>query len=691
MAKITSAKIRNIALVGHGGDGKTSLAEAMLYLAKATDRLGKTADGNTVCDYDTEEKSRGISISTALANYIWNDTKINIIDAPGSFDFVGEALEAISVAGTALLVVDGKGGHKVGTELSWDNAAGIPKAFFVNKMDDENANFDKTLEGMRDTFGTSVCPVFVPFGNGPDAIYVNLLTDEAFKFDKAGNAIKTELPAQYAEHVEELTLELDQALAETSEELMEKVLFEEQPLTQQERHDALNAGLVSGAISPVFAGSAITLAGVRVLMDTISASFSSPIDRKMRKVEQDGKITEVEASNDGAPSVFVFKTLIDQFGKRTYFQVRSGVLKKDTVLTNLTNGQTEKFSRLTTCVGAKDTDTDEMVYGDIGVTVKLVATNTCDTLTADPAFKTPYQRIKFPVPYFCQAIAPKARGDEDKISSGISKLLEEDYTLKYVNNSETKQMCLYGLSDAHLAVIVSKLRNRFGVSVDLTAAKIPYRETIKKTVQVEGKHKKQTGGHGQYGHVRITFSHGENEALEFTESVVGGTVPKNFFPAVEKGLQEAIQKGTLAGYPVIYLKADLYDGSYHDVDSSEMSFKLAAHLAFKEGMKQGGAVLLEPIGELKVLIPDDYMGDIMGDLNKHRGRIMNTAQADRKGYTIVEAECPMAEMSMYAIQLRAMTQGRGSYTFEFVRYEEAPSDVAAKVIAEAKKDQTEDD
>ncbi len=691
MAKLTSEQIKNIALVGHGGDGKTSLAEAMLFLAKATDRLGKTAEGNTVCDFDTEEKSRHISISTALANYQWNDKKVNIIDAPGGFDFAGEALEAISVGGTALIVVSGKSGCKVGTEISWDNAAGIPKAFFINKMDDENADFGKALESLRTAFGNSVCPVFVPFGNGPEAVYYNLLTEKAYKYDKAGNATEVELYDKHKDRVTELLSELDQALAETSEELMNKVLFEEQPLTKQERHDALNVGLISGAIAPVLAGSALTLAGVKELMDTITASFCSPIDRKIRQIEVDGGIKDIEATTDGPANIFVFKTLIDQFGKRTYFQVRSGLLKKDAVLTNLTNGQQEKFSRLITCVGAKDSDVDEMPYGDIGVTVKLVATNTNDTLTASPDFKTPYKRIKFPIPYFCQAITPKARGDEDKISSGIAKLLEEDYTVKYENNSETKQMCLYGLSDAHLAVIVSKLRARFGVAVDLTAAKIPYRETIKKKVQVEGKHKKQTGGHGQYGHVKMTFSHGENEALEFTESVVGGTVPKNFFPAVEKGLQESIQRGILAGYPVIYLKADLYDGSYHEVDSSEMSFKLAAHLAFKEGMKQGGAVLLEPIGELKVTVPDDFMGDIIGDLNKHRGRIMGTSQSDRKGYTVVEAECPFAEMTMYAIQLRAMTQGRGVYSFNFVRYEEAPSDVAAKVIAEAKKDMVEDD
>ncbi len=690
MAKITSSQIRNIALIGHGGDGKTSLAEAMLYLAKATDRLGKPADGNTVCDFDPEEKKRTISVSTSVANFMWNNKKINILDAPGYFDFVGEMLEALSVAGTAVLVVDGKSGHKVGTEIAWDNAGSTPKAFFVNKIDDENSDFAKTLAGMREAFGTSVCPVFVPFGKGASAVYYNLLTDEAFTFDKAGNAVHAELPAQYNDAAAELRHELDEALAETSEELMEKLLILDEPLTHEEKHDALNAGLQSGAIAPVFAGSATTLAGVKVLMDTISASFSSPYDRRMKRVVDGSEIRTVEASEKGAASVFVFKTVIDQFGKKTYFQVRNGVLKKDSVLTNLTNGQAEKISRICTSVGAKDTDTDELVYGDIGVTVKLVATNTGDTLTADPDFKTPYEGIKFPTPYLRMAIAPKSRGDEDKISSGISKLLEEDYTIKYENDAETKQMCLYGLGDVQLDVITSKLKNRFGVSVELTPAKVPYRETIKKTVQVQGKHKKQSGGHGQYGDVRITFSHGDTEELQFSVSVVGGSVPKNFHPSVEKGLQNAIKKGTLAGYPVINLKADLYDGSYHDVDSNDMSFQIAASLAFKEGMKQGGAVLLEPYGTLRVFVPNDYVGDVIGDVTKRRGRIVDQAQGEKKGQAIVEAECPMAEMGTYAIQLRAMTQGRGSYTYEFTHYEEAPADVTAKVVAEAKKDMEEE-
>jgi len=691
MAKFNSSNIRNICLVGHGGDGKTSLAEAMLFLAKATDRLGKTSEGNTVCDFDPEEKKRGISVSSSLAHIEWNGTKINILDTPGYFDFVGEVKEALRVAETAILVVDAKSGLKVGTELAWDYAHGIARAFFVNKTDDENANFQNVLEGLREKFGSSVCPVFVPFNEGSaDIGYYNLLNDKAYKFDKSGKPVETELPAQYKDKMDSYMKELDESLAETSEELMEK-FFAEEPFTHEEKSEALKKGLLDGSISPVFAGSATNLSGISTLLDSIVVSFSSPLDRKEQAVvDAEGKTSKITATEDGPVRLFVFKTLADQFGKKSYFKVMNGCLKKDMVLTNLTTGQQEKFARLATAIGSKEIAVDEFAYGDIGVTVKLVNTNINDTLASDASAQVKYAPISFPTPYYGMAIVPKAKGDEDKISSGISRLLEEDYTLKFVNNAETRQMVIYGIGDTQLDVVSSKLKTRFGTSVELTLPKVPYRETIKKRVQVEGKHKKQSGGHGQYGHVKIEFSHGESEGLEFTESVVGGAVPKNFFPAVEKGLLESMQKGILAGYPVINIRANLFDGSYHEVDSSEMSFKIAANLAFKEGMKQGGAVLLEPIGELKVTIPDSLMGDIIGDLNKRRGRIMGTEQADRKGYTVVLAEVPQAEMLSYAIQLRAMTQGRGSYTYEFVRYEEAPADVAQKVIAEAKKEQAEE-
>lgn len=691
MAKFNSSKIRNICLIGHGGDGKTSLAEAMLFLGKATDRLGKTTDGNTICDFDPEEKKRGISVSTAVANIEWDDVKINILDTPGYFDFVGEVKEAVRVAGTAVIVVDAKSGVKVGTELAWDYANAIPKAFFVNKTDDENSNFDRTFNSLREKFGTSVCPMYIPFNEGTDDLsYYDLLTDIAYKFDKMGKRSEVVLPESQKSRMDKYQKQLDESLAETSEALMEKYFMEE-PLTEEEKNTAINSGLLQGTISPVFSGSAVNLSGVRNLLYVISESFCSPLDRKEQKViDATGNITTVTASENGPASVFVFKTLADQFGKKTYFKVLNGTLKKDTTMFNLTNGQQEKFARLATSVGLKEAIVDELAFGDIGVTVKLISTNINDTLSSDASSKIKYAPIELPKPYFCMAIVPKDKGDEDKISSGITKLLEEDFTIKYHNNPETKQMCIYGMGDTQIDVLSSRLKNRFGTSIELESAKVPYRETLKKKVQVEGKHKKQSGGHGQYGHVKIEFSPGEEEGLVFTESVFGGSVPRNFYPAVEKGLQESMSKGILAGYPVIRVKANLFDGSYHDVDSSEMAFKLAANLAFKEGMKQGGAVLLEPIGNLKVLIPDSMMGDIIGDLNKRRGRIMGTEQSDRKGYTIVAAEAPLAEMGTYAIQLRAMTQGRGVYSFDFDRYEEAPSEVAQKVIAETKKTQEEE-
>ncbi len=685
MAKFSSDAIRNICLLGHGGDGKTSIAEAMLYLAKATDRLGKIADGNTVCDFDPEEIKRGFSLSASLAHFEWKGKKINLLDTPGYFDFAGEVQQAVAVAGSAIIVLEAKGGVKVGAELAWDAAASIPKAFFVNKMDDENADFDAVFQSLREKFGKSVCPVIVPYGKGAEAGYYNLLQEEAYTFDKTGARTTVPLPDAYKEKMAGYQAMIFESLAETSEELMEK-FFAEEPFTSDEMETALNRGLCSGDIAPVFCGSAVNFAGLRTLLNYIASSFASPVDRcEKTVVGPDGETTTMQASAEGAPSLFVFKTVADAFGKKTYFKVMNGTLKKDAQLINLTTGQTEKISRIVTPIGKTDVEADELAYGDIGYTVKLVNTNTNDTL-APQGWKYTYPKIEFPRPYLCMAISPKAKGDEDKIATGIAKLLEEDLTIRYENNAETKQMCIYGLGEMHIDVITSKLKNRFGTTVTVSPAKVPYRETIKKKVQVEGKHKKQSGGHGQYGHVKIEFSPGDTDGLEFTETIFGGSVPKNFHPAVEKGLQESMAKGVLAGYPVIGIKANLFDGSYHDVDSSEMSFKLAANLAFKEGMKQGGAVLLEPVGELRVSIPTSYSGDIMGDISKRRGRIMGMSESGRKGFTVIEAEVPSAEMGSYAIQLRAMTQGRGSYSFAFVRYEEAPAEVAAKVIEAAKKE-----
>ncbi len=656
MAKYQSNSIKNIALLGHSGDGKTALAESMLLLAGAIDRVG----GNL--DFDPEEKKRGSSIATSLAAFDWKGKKINLLDTPGYFDFAGEVKQALRAADTAVLVVDGKSGLKVGTELAWDYAGDMPKCFFVNKTDDENANFDNVLAGLKEQFGTKVCPIVVPYeGQGKAKVFCNIITGEAFEYDAKGNAKKVDVDMSKFDGIKE---ELMESLAETDDDLMEKFL-EEMELTDDEMLSALQKGLSNGIVSPVFSGSAATLAGVSGFLDIIAQFF----------------VSAGEKSDDkGETALFCFKSVADAFGKKSFFRVMSGNLKKDTVLANLRSEQSEKIARIYTCVGAKETELDDVALGDIAYTTKLVATNTGDTLGGKEA----YEATDYPKPYYRMAIVPKSKGDEDKISTGIAKLLEEDPTLKYENNAETKQMLLSGLGDIHLDVVASKLKTRYGVSIEYTEPKTAYRETIKKTLQAEGKHKKQSGGSGQYGHVKITFSRGEEEGLTFTQSVVGGSVPKNYYPAVEKGLVEAMQKGVLAGFPVVNLAADLFDGSYHPVDSNEISFKLAAILAYKQTIN-AGPVILEPVGALRVLIPTSYSGDIMGDVSKRRGRIMGMDESSRKGYTVIEAEIPSAEMNNYAIQLRAMTQGRGSYTFEFVRYEEAPSDIANKIIEEAKK------
>jgi elongation factor G len=677
MAKFSSSQIRNICLVGHSGDGKTSFAEAMLYLAKVTDRLGKPSEGNTVCDFDPEEIKRGYSISTSLASLEWKGTKINILDAPGMFGFAGEAKAAAAVAASTVIVVDAKSGCKVGTELAWEVSAGKPKAFFVNKIDDENSNFEATFNGLRNQFGTSVCPLLIPFneGTGEVGLY-NLITNEVFTCEKkTGKRIEIALPEKYQSMIDSYKGALVESLALTSEELMEKFLMEE-PFTEEEKHEALNRGLLSGDIAPVFCGSATDLAGIRFFLDTAAASFVSPLD--IMKY----------ADENGETQLFVFKVLADSFGKKIFFKVMNGTLKKDQVLNNITTGQQEKFSKICIAVGKKEIEVDELVTGDIGYAVKLVNTGVNDTLSNSPAGNE-FTKIEFPSPYYTMAIKPVSKNDEDKVSQGIIKILEEDPTLRYVNNAETKQITISGMGDIHLDVVCAKLKSRYGTAVELSEPKIAYRETIKKSIQVEGKHKKQSGGSGQYGHVKITFSPGEEEGLTFTQSVVGGNVPKNFYPAVEKGLQEAMLKGVLAGFPVVGLKADLFDGSYHPVDSNEISFKLAAKLAYKEGLPKASPVILEPVGTLKCTIPTAYSGDIMGDVSKRRGRIMGMSESTRKGYTVIEAEIPSAEMTVYAVQLRAMTQGRGSYTFEFVRYEEAPAEVAQKVISESKKNEEE--
>ena len=691
MDQIYTKSIRNVALLGHSGGGKTSLAESMLYISRLTDRLGNIADGNTICDYDPEEVKRGYSISAAMAPLLWNGAKINILDAPGFFDFEAEARQCVRAADAAIIVVDGKAGIEVGTELAWDLAteAGIPKAFFINRFDDGEARFYKVFGAIREKYGLNVCPIQIPIIDGDTVIgFANLVEMCVYTFEKStGEYMRSSIPDKFKDVCEEYHAILNEAIAQTSDALMDK-FFNEEPISREEALEAIHQGIITGDIVPVFCGAALKNWGIKTFLDTISESFPRPTARKVEHViGADGELSDIAIEPESADtSVFIFKTVADPFvGKMSFFKVMNGTLKKDVVLRNTSNGTSEKFNKIFYLRGKKQIDVDSLSCGDIGVVAKLASANTNDTLTTASA-DIKYAPIKYPTPYLTMAVKPMAKGDEDRISSGMARLLEEDLTIKYVNNAETKQLTVSGLGDIHLDIVVAKLKNRFGANVELAKPKIAYRETIKKTVEVEGKHKKQSGGSGQYGHVKIRFSPGADAGLTFTESVFGGAVPKNFFPAVEQGLREAMQKGVLAGYPVVNLAADLYDGSYHDVDSNEISFKLAANIAYKEGLPMANPVLLEPVGDLKVYVPDNYVGDVMGDLNKRRGRVMGIEPMDN-GNQAVLAEVPFSEMMDYVISLRAATQGRGRFDFNFIRYDEVPASITEKVIAEAKKEQ----
>ena len=682
MANLTTKSIRNVALLGHGGSGKTTLAEAMLYGSGTIDRFGRTPDGTTICDYDTEEIRRGFSLSLATANLTWKDIKINVLDTPGYLDFSGEVLQGVRVADAAVITIDGKAGLEVGAELAWDYAveAGIPRAFFVNKCDDPDANFNRVFNDLHEKFGAALCPVFVPIRTSNNIIMIDLISMKAYRYNDNGKREEFMMRDEWENLATSYKDILNEALAGTSEELMEKY-FAGEEITRDEAILALHEGIIAGSIVPVYCGAATKMWGVYALMDAIAESFPRPT---ARKVEHDVEGNDVAIDVEGADTaLFVYKTSVDQYGLMSFFKVMNGTLTRDMVLKNLTSGAQEKMGHIYVMRGKKATEVDELVCGDLGMIQKLTGTKTGDTLrlTGD----TKYKGIAFPKPYMTRAIVPAAKGDEDKISGGIAKLLDEDRTLIYENNAETKQMTISGLGDIHLDVTVARLKSRYGTGVVLTEPRIAYRESIKGTADVEGKHKKQSGGSGQYGHVKIRFSRGEDEGLTFTSSVVGGTVPKNFYPAVEKGLQEAMERGVLAGYPVVNLCADLYDGSYHPVDSNEISFKLAARLAYKEALPKAKPILLEPVGTLLVTVPDDMVGDVIGDVTKRRGRVLGMNPTEGKaGYTTLEADVPKAEMSDYVIALRASSQGRGRFDFTVKSYEEVPAAVAQKIIADHK-------
>ncbi len=675
--------IRNIAVMGHGKCGKTTLAEAMFYNAGAIDRLGKVADGTTVTDCDPEEIKRSFSISTSVAPIEWKDMKYNVIDTPGFFDFAGDVKAGVRAADSALVVLSGRSGVSVGTEQVFQYAKnkGVPIMFFVNKIDDSRGNYERTLEEMKAVFGKSITPFVYPIREGDEFKgFVDIVDMTARRYE-GQDRVDIPVPEGMADIVAPLREMIMEAIAETDEELMVKY-FNGEEFTFDEIKKAIRKGVKDGSIYPVYCGSGQDNIGVRSLMDGIGKYLPAPSEiEEIGRMADTAEPVELVQTAEETTAAVVFKTIADPYvGKLSIFRVYSGEIKSDTTLFNPNKGENERIGKIYTICGKKQIETSSVKAGDIGCVAKLEFTKTGDTL-CERNKNIILTGIEFPAPVLSMAVKPEAKGDEEKIVSGLTKLMDEDPSFTVTNNTETKQTLINGQGEQHIEVILSKLKTKYGTSVVVEEPITPYRETITKTVVVEGKHKKQSGGHGQYGHVKIEFTPGITEEMIFEEKVFGGSVPRNYFPAVEKGLLDSCEKGVLAGYPVVNLKATLLDGSYHPVDSSEMAFKTAASIAYKEGLKQAGPVILEPIGYLKSYIPENIMGDVIGDINKRRGRIMGMGESDKAGLNLVEAEVPMSEMHKYATDLRALSGGRGIFTFEFVRYEKAPMEVANKIIA----------
>ena len=680
----TTDKIRNVVLLGHGGAGKTSLVEAMAYLSGITNRIGKISDGNTISDYDKEETKRLFSINTSVVPIIWDDVKINILDTPGYFDFVGEVEEAVSAADAAIIVVSGKNGIEVGTKKAWEicEKYKLPRMVFVTDMDIDNASYRQVVTDLQELYGKKIAPFHLPIRENEEFVgYVNVLQQRAKRWTADGNVEKTEVPEYSKENLGICREALMEAVAETSEEFMDRY-FNGEEFSEDEIRQALRVNVAEGSIVPVLMGSNILARGMYTLMVDIVKYLPSPEKRECTGIN--AKTNEVYPANyDFAKpkSAYVFKTIVDPFiGKYSLIKVNSGVLKADDVLYNQHKDVEEKIGKLYVLRGNKPEEVTELHAGDIGALAKLSKVTTTDTLStkANPIL---YIRTQISTPYTCMRYKAKNKGDEDKISQTLQKLMQEDLTLKNVNDSENGQTLLYGMGDLHLEVTASKLLEKYKVEIELTKPKVAFRETIRKKADVEYKYKKQSGGHGQYGHVKMTFEpSGDLETpYVFEQTVVGGAVPKNYYPAVEKGLAEAVLKGPMAAYPVVGVKAVLYDGSYHPVDSSEMAFKTAAIQAFKKGFMEASPVLLEPISSLKVIVPDKYTGDVMGDLNKRRGRVLGMNPIDG-GKQEILADVPTMELYGYTTSLRAITGGSGDYSYEFARYEQAPSDIQEKEI-----------
>ena len=685
MNVFTTDKIRNVVLLGHGGCGKTSLAEAMAYLAGLTNRMGTVDDGNTISDYDKEETKRHFSIHTSLIPIPWGDVKINLLDTPGYFDFVGEVEEAVSAADAAIIVVSGKAGIETGTKRAWNlcEKYKLPRMIFVTDMDIDNASYRQVVEDLQALYGKKIAPFHLPIRENTQFVgYVNVVQQKAKRWNDKGSVDKFEVPDYSKENLGICREALLEAVAETSEDFMERY-FNGEEFSEDEIRQALRVNVIDGSIVPVLMGSNILARGMYTLMADIVKYFPSPDRRECAGINT--KTNEVyQADYDFAKpkSAYIFKTIVDPYiGKYSLIKVNSGVLKTDDLLYNYHRDCDEKIGRLYVLRGNKTEEVSELHAGDIGALAKLTKSLTTDTLSTrnNPVA---YLRTNISKPYVSMRYKAKNKGDEDKISQALQKLLAEDLTLQSVNDSENHQTLLYGMGEQHLEIVASMLLEKYKVAIELMRPKVAFRETIRKKSDVEYKYKKQSGGHGQYGHVKMTFepSGDLDQPYEFDQCVVGGAVPKNFFPAVEKGIAEAVKSGPLAAYPVIGVKATLYDGSYHPVDSSEMAFKVAAAQAFKKGFMEASPVLLEPIATLTVVAPDEYTGDIMGDLNKRRGRVMNMNAEN--GYQEITADIPYLELHGYNTQLRSITSGSGTFSYAFARYEQAPDDVAAKQIEE---------
>ncbi len=685
----TTDKIRNVVLLGHGGSGKTSLVESMAYLAGITSRMGKVEDGNTVSDFGKEEQKRGISISTSVVPIEWEGTKINIIDTPGYFDFIGEVEEGISAADAAIIVVSGKAGVEAGTERAWElcEKYKLPRMIYVTGMDADNASFKNVVEKLTEMYGKKIAPFHFPIRENEKFVgYVNVISETANRW-QGKEVVDCEIPDYSMENLSIYKDTLMESVAETSEEFMDRY-FSGETFTENEIRAALRANINDGSIVPISMGSNPLCQGTYTLLDDIVKYLPSPENKQIAGFNM--KTNEVfEANYDFSKvkSAYVFKTIVDPFiGKYSLIKVCSGVFKSDDVIYNKDKDVEEKVSKLYVLQGSKPIEVSELHAGDIGAIAKLTAARTGNTLSTK-ANIIEYGKFELSKPYTAMRYKVPNKNDIDKVAQALQKLTHEDQTLKVVNDTENRQSLLYGIGDQQLEIIQSRLLNEYKCQIELSKPKIAFREAIKKKSDVEYKYKKQSGGHGQYGHVKMRFeSSGDNETpFVFEQEVVGGAVPKNFFPAVEKGLQESVLKGPLAAYPVVGIKAVLYDGSYHPVDSSEMAFKMATIQAFKKGVMEAGPVLLEPIMSLKVTVPDKYTGDVMGDLNKRRGRVLGMNPI-ANGKQVIEADIPMMELTGYCTVLRSMTGGRGDYEYEFARYEQAPSDIQeAEVAARAAK------